>query len=80
MKKLFTLSIAVGFLAITAQAKIWRVNNNAGIVADATSIQTLFDGVNTPANPEAADEDTIHVEPSATQYFFPTINQYSGKN
>ncbi|MFN7015103.1 MAG: hypothetical protein ACK4ON_12625 [Bacteroidia bacterium] len=76
MKKLFFLSITIGFLAVTAQAKIWRVNNNAGVVADATTLTILFDGVNTPpTNPEAANGDTIHVEPSATLYAFPTINK-----
>jgi hypothetical protein len=75
MKKLFFLSVTIGFLAITAQAKIWRVNNNAGVVADATTLTILFDGINSPTNPEAANGDTIHVEPSATLYSFTTINK-----
>lgn len=76
MKKLFLLIVTVSFLTVATQAKIWRVNNNAGISADATTLTILFDGTNNlPANPEAANGDTIHVEPSTTAYAFPTINK-----
>ena len=76
MKK---MNLLLGFLLLTAfsaTAKIWRVNNNAGVVADATTLTILFDGTNTlPSNPEASNGDTIHVEPSSTGYAFPTINK-----
>lgn len=76
MKKLFFLIVTVVLINMTAQAKIWRVNNNAGVSADATTLTILFDGTNSlPANPEAANGDTIHVEPSSTAYAFPTINK-----
>lgn len=69
MKKLFFLIISVSLLITTAQAKIWRVNNNAGIVADFTTLTAAV------ANASVVSGDTIHVEPSATSYTFPTINK-----
>lgn len=75
MKKLIFPFLASFFISTTMQAKIWRVNNNAGIVADATTISILFDGTNNGTNPEAAIGDIIHVEPSLTTYAFPTINK-----
>ena len=53
------------FLAATlfitaAHAKIWRVNNIAGITANFTTVQAAHDG--------AAAGDTIHLEPSNTSY------------
>ncbi|MBA2498953.1 MAG: hypothetical protein H0V30_04440, partial [Chitinophagaceae bacterium] len=51
--------ISVGNL-FTANAKIWRVNNNTGITADFTTLQAAHDG--------AASGDTIHLEGSATSY------------
>jgi hypothetical protein len=74
MKRISTL---IAFIAIctTAQAKIWRVNNNSTIDADVLQISTLFDGTNNATNPEAANGDTIHVEPSATTYSRPFINK-----
>jgi hypothetical protein len=74
MKKLFSFVLMATF-ATTAQAKIWRVNNNVGISADATALPTLFDGTSSASNPEAANGDTIHVEPSATAYNSPNINK-----
>jgi hypothetical protein len=75
MKKLFLLSLSTFCICTSLQAKIWRVNNNAGILADVTSPATLFDGVNTMANPEAANGDILHIEPSATTYPFFTVNK-----
>lgn len=60
MRKIFTffaVSLATTFYA---EAKIWRVNNNAGINANFTDIQ--------PAHDAAASGDTIMVEPSMTAY------------
>jgi hypothetical protein len=75
MKKLILPFLATFFICTTIQAKIWRVNNNAGIVADATSPAILFDGTNTGSNPEAANGDIIHIEPSLTTYPFFTVNK-----
>ncbi|MFN8250672.1 MAG: hypothetical protein U0V75_02225 [Ferruginibacter sp.] len=69
MKKLFFLSVTAGFMAITAQAKIWRVNNTAGITADFTTLSGAV------SSASVLSGDTIHVEPSATQYSFPTVNK-----
>jgi hypothetical protein len=74
MKKLFSFLLIATF-ATTVQAKIWRVNNNSTIDADVLQISTLFDGTNNATNPEAANGDTIHVEPSATTYNRPDINK-----
>jgi hypothetical protein len=56
-----------GFLALlfattfnTLQAKIWRVNNGTGVVADFTTVQA--------AHNAAAAGDTIHLEPSLNDY------------
>ncbi len=46
--------------AFSSEAKIWRVNNNPGVTAD---FATFVDAVNA-----AAAGDTIHLEPSATDY------------
>jgi len=61
MKKIviFLLFIAISFPKIT-EAKIWRVNNNPGVVADFAS----FDAAMTAH----AAGDTIHLEPSSTSY------------
>lgn len=61
MKNLY-LPLLLVFLLITSgtQAKIWRVNNNVGVGADFTTLQEAHDA--------AAEGDTIHVEPSMTQY------------
>ncbi len=64
MKKLLSLSFLFTALLFTnnTYAHIWRVNNTAGVVADYTDIQTAINAVTTLAG------DTIHVEPSATNY------------
>jgi hypothetical protein len=48
------------FMTVSAQAKIWRVNNNIGIAADFTTLQN--------AHNAAAAGDTIYVEGSNTSY------------
>jgi hypothetical protein len=45
-----------------AEAKIWRVNNNAGVAADFTSLDAAVN------HSSVVNGDTIHVEPSATSY------------
>ena len=59
MKYFSVLLLAMSFSA-GASAKIWRVNNNAGVVADFTAFNT--------AVAAAAAGDTIHLEPSAVSY------------
>jgi hypothetical protein len=62
MKKIFLLSVAATLISSLSFAKIWRVNNNAGVIADFTTAQQ--------ANNSALvmNGDTIHLEPSAASY------------
>lgn len=67
MKKILLLSAIV--ISMNAQAKIWRVNNTAGVNADFTSLSVAV------ADAAVLSGDTIHVEPSATAHSFPTITK-----
>jgi hypothetical protein len=61
MKKILVLPILfIALLTNTVSAKIWRVNNTAGVNADFTDPQL--------AHNAAVAGDTIHIEPSATGY------------
>ena len=60
MKKLSILIAVVTIVSNVAFAKIWRVNNNIGVNANFTTLQTAHDG--------AASGDTIFLESSATSY------------
>jgi hypothetical protein len=62
MKKIFLLTVAATLVSSLSFAKIWRVNNNAGVIADFTTAQQ--------ANNSASvmNGDTIHLEPSAASY------------
>jgi len=63
MKKIVTLSVVAAFIFIPgAFAKIWRVNNILGVVADFTSPVTCV------ASASVHSGDTIHLEASATAY------------
>lgn len=57
--KLFAI-LASLFVTFSANAKIWRVNNNVGIAADFTTLQLAHNG--------AAAGDTIYVEGSNNSY------------
>ena len=63
--------IATFFLVVfffnSANAKIWRVNNTAGVVADFTTVQAAHDA--------ATGGDTIHVEASASGYSGVTVTK-----
>ncbi|MEO8111695.1 MAG: hypothetical protein ABI594_16735 [Ginsengibacter sp.] len=59
-RKFFLLSLIATLICNVSFAKIWRVNNTAGIVADFTTAQAAHDA--------AATGDTIHLEPSVTSY------------
>ena len=57
------ISCGIGLLLCNISfAKIWRVNNGAGITADFTTAQAANDAVTVLAG------DTIHLEPSITSY------------
>jgi len=62
MKKLFLLSITATLICYNSFAKIWRVNNNLGVVANFSTAQAANDAAGVLAG------DTIHLEPSATSY------------
>lgn len=58
------LSFLIAFISVTlhSQAKIWRINNNAGIVADFTTFHAAANSASVLAG------DTLYLEPSATDY------------
>ncbi|RYF84526.1 MAG: hypothetical protein EON98_08955 [Chitinophagaceae bacterium] len=56
----FLAILASVFVTLSAQAKIWRVNNNVGITADFTTIQLAHNGANAG--------DTLYLEGSTTSY------------
>jgi len=61
MKRFILLTVIVIFmLPALSFARIWRVNNTPGIVADFTTAQAAHDA--------AAAGDTLHFEPSALNY------------
>jgi hypothetical protein len=60
MKKIFYLCASFLFSGISVSAKIWRVNNNTGVVADFNNVAAAITA--------ASAGDTIHIEASATQY------------
>jgi hypothetical protein len=62
MKKIFLLFVMMTGILSATQAKIWRINNNAGITAD-------FSSFHAAANSSAVlGGDTLYMEPSNTQY------------
>jgi len=61
MKKLALYLLVVLFaIPVMTEAKVWRVNNNPGVVADFTTLDAAMAGRLTG--------DTLHLEPSATPY------------
>ncbi|NII25325.1 hypothetical protein HB364_09545 [Pseudoflavitalea sp. X16] len=58
------LSLLIAFMSITviSQAKIWRINNNAGVVADFTTFHAAVNSASVLAG------DSLYFEPSATDY------------
>ncbi len=67
--KQFILLLAVVCIAFTTNAKIWRVNNNAGVAADFTDMPACI------ASASVVNDDTIHVEASTTVYTNFTLNK-----
>ena len=60
MKKISIIIFILSAITFNSQAKIWRVSNVSGVVADFTTAQLAHNG--------AAAGDTIHLEPSPTSY------------
>ena len=61
MKKKITLSLIV-LIAMTAHAKVWRINNTPGTTAD------FISGAAAMASGSVLNDDTLHFEASATAY------------
>ncbi len=57
-----SLVIACMTLTLISQAKVWRVNNNVGVVADFAQPQAAHDAATVLVG------DTLHIEASATTY------------
>ena len=57
---IFVFLTALLLVTSSVSAKIWRVNNRVGIVADFTTAQAAHDGANAG--------DTVFFEPSPTNY------------
>lgn len=69
LRKTFTLvTIFIWAFLLSASAKIWRVNNNAGVAADFTT----FNAAATSGSVLAGD--TIHLEASPTSYGTSSFN------
>jgi hypothetical protein len=67
--KQFILVAAMICVAFVSHAKIWRVNNNPGVMADFTDMPACI------ASASVANDDTIHVEASTTTYSQFTLNK-----
>lgn len=60
--KTFILMLSVAVISINASAKIWRINNNPGVVADFSDPQTAHN------SPSVLNGDTLYFEASPTNY------------
>ncbi|MDB5202484.1 MAG: hypothetical protein JWQ27_1893 [Ferruginibacter sp.] len=67
--KFIALGISIFTFFTAAQAKIWRVNNNAGVQADFTSFTDVINSASVAAG------DTIHMEASSTDYSVTTMTK-----
>jgi hypothetical protein len=69
MKRALSFFVTLCFIVCTqsASAKIWRVNNNSGVTADFTTLQSAHDG--------ASAGDTLHLEASPYSYGALTCNK-----
>ncbi len=59
--KVFGLLLCI-FYCQLVEAKIWRINNNAGVNADFAGLAAAF------SNPALQNGDTIHIEGSSIAY------------
>ncbi len=71
MKKLNFIFVALLLLTLTnnSYAKIWRINNTPGVAADYTDVQTCINNAATQTG------DTLHIEPSVTNYGAITVSK-----
>jgi hypothetical protein len=69
MKKLLLISTSFLCFTLFADAKIWRVNNDASKGANFISLQLAND------NASVLNGDTVHLEPSTNGYGSPTITK-----
>ncbi|HUR10478.1 MAG TPA: hypothetical protein VM012_03875, partial [Flavitalea sp.] len=60
--KLFFSCIGCLFIVMNSYAKIWRLNNNAGVAADFTTLQSAHNSAS------VGNGDTLHLEGSPTSY------------
>ncbi|MCF8374315.1 MAG: hypothetical protein K9H64_22020 [Bacteroidales bacterium] len=68
MKKNLTFTmLLLAIISITANATVWRVNNNPNIDADFTTLQDAIDG--------ASAEDTLYIEGSLNSYGIGTFSK-----
>lgn len=67
MKKEMFILVLLACTALSANAKIWRVNNTPGVVANFNTVAA--------AVAAAAAGDTIYIEGSATNYSGATVNK-----
>mgnify|MGYP002778832096 CR=1 FL=1 len=69
MKKTLLLLVLLCTVQLLTHARIWRVNNTAGLAADFSTLSAAVSSASVLAG------DTVHVEPSATAYTFFTLNK-----
>lgn len=62
MKKTLLLIVIMTAVFTSSYAKIWRVNNNAGVIADFTTVTAAI------SSASVLSGDTLHIEASATAY------------
>jgi hypothetical protein len=67
-RNVFAVLIVICSLG-TAHAKVWRVNNNAGVSTNFTTLAAAI------ANPSVVNGDTLYVESSATSYDVVTLTK-----
>lgn len=69
MKTRILFSLALLFAVNSSFAKIWRVNNTIGVVADFADLPACLN------NASVLSGDTVHVEPSASAYSGGTLTK-----
>jgi hypothetical protein len=67
MKQVLLFSLL--FIAVQANAKVWRINNNPGVAADFTTPTLAL------ASASVVNDDTLHLESSVTAYGGFTLNK-----
>lgn len=67
--KYLILFLLVTVACLQSQAKVWRINNNSGVIADFTTCALAV------ANASVVNGDTLHIEGSATAYVGFTLSK-----